>query len=1400
MTRKAGIVGKANEVPVVIQDVDTVALIDSGSQVSTIAESFVLSNFPEKEITSVEAFLDIEDAGGNRLAYSGVVDLDFHAKAGSEDRICTPFLVVKDTRYNRFTPVVVGTNIIDCLFDGKDSSDGVEGPWLTACKIAQSRRSAIGSNGHVGVVHSLKQIVIPPNSQATVHGATRAGPIGHVLALTEEGDYGTLPGGLVLLPSVSSLDSQSKTSTRVSVRLHNLSGKSVTIPPKTQLCELRQVELVVPSLNKNAENDFTNCDNSGTDGHGPPTVSHQATCDGPVDFLSQFKLEESDLTGDERGQVEELLLRWKHIFAQSDFDLGNTDTVEHRIRLHDDCPVKERYRSIPPSLQEEVRKHLHETLDCGVIRPSCSPFAAPVVLVRKKDKSLRFCIDFRRLNARTVKDAQTLPRIEDTLHSLAGAKCFSTLDLKAGYWQVRVSEQDRHKTAFTVGPLGFYEFNRLPFGLTNAPATFQRLMETAMGDLYLTQCLLYLDDVVVYSRDFAEHLVRLENVFKRLEAHNLKLKPSKCTLFQKQVKYLGHVISKDGIATDPDKISAVKDWPVPTNLKELRRFLGFSGFYRRFVQGYSKIARPLYDLLKGNSPKQKKKATGSFVWQESHQQAFNQLVESLASAPVLGFADFSKPFILHTDASADGLGAVLYQEQDHRRVIAYASRGLTSSESRYPAHKLEFLALKWAVTDKFRDYLYGQNFQVFTDNNPLTYVLTTAKLDATGHRWLSELSAYNFEVKYRSGQVNKDADALSRKHESEEERDVVLPGHVVSSICMSQTVPMIETLLVNPGDVPIPSSSLFPIQSMSAAEWRDLQRSDTVLAEVIEHLEGKVSVSSNSPEVKKLLSEANKLIFQDGVLYRNKVDHDDTIMQLVLPSKFHQQALRGVHDDVGHMGKERTLDLLQRRFYWVGMLRDVSLHLKNCDRCIRRKTKEQVSPLVSITTSQPLELLCIDYLSLEQSKGGVTNVLVITDHFTRYSMAIPTHNQTAKTTANILFKQFICHYGFPRKLHSDQGRNFESRIIKELCKLAQIDKTHTTPYHPMGNGQVERFNRTLLNMLGTLSPVQKANWKEEIGPIVHAYNCTRNSSTGYSPFYLMYGREPKLAVDIALGVQENIANDKVEYSTYVKHLKDRLTRAYDLAYAYSGKQKNQQKAGYDSRKRLTKATLQTGDRVLVKLVGWKGPHKLANKWSDEVFQVVSQAEGGIPVYKVCGEQTGLVKTLHRNMLLPIGDLSLDSDTLTQPKTQTTKRNQPEHDIAHNSNDDSDSEPELMYYPDQQKLNVVEHYTDGDDTIDQNSHVDHGSSHDDSQLASPDSTDVSLDGSSIPDSSVTSSTKTSDGSLGESIGSSVQSSGSVSQSPVDVIPRRSTRERRPPAWFASGDYVTTQPTKVFEIFL
>ena len=430
-----------------------------------------------------------------------------------------------------------------------------------------------------------------------------------------------------------------------------------------------------------------------------------------------------------------------------------------------------------------------------------------------------------------------------------------------------------------------------------------------------------MDDIIVFSRTPEEHVHRLKAVISKLRAAGLKLKPTKCDLFKQQINYLGHAVSKEEVSTDPEKIAAVTEWPQPTTVTEVRSFLGFVSYYRRFIPNFSKVAKPLNQLLQNleGTPSQKKKF--KVYWGPEQQEAFETLQKLCTESPILAYADFKAPFVLHTDASGDGLGAVLYQIQDgQKRVIAYASRSLSKSERNYPVHKLEFLALKWAITDKFHEYLYGSEFQVFTDNNPLTYVLTTAKLDATGHRWVAALSNYTISITYKPGKGHVDADALSCIKWPEA---IDIDSQTVHAVCKGVQAPhgKVETLCQGAQTVDAlcqdnapPGITPLPVVSKPRPKTQPYIRSLTIYrTKPIKHLKIQGDMPS---DLKALIRLKKQLILKQGVLYRKVTPTDaKPRLQLILPPSHRNKAIEGCHDQVGHLGQDRVLDLLRDRFY-----------------------------------------------------------------------------------------------------------------------------------------------------------------------------------------------------------------------------------------------------------------------------------------------------------------------------------------------------------------------------------------------------------------------------------------------------------------------------------------------------
>ena len=491
---------------------------------------------------------------------------------------------------------------------------------------------------------------------------------------------------------------------------------------------------------------------------------------------------EAPLTVEQQRRFIKLIYDNQEVFSLYDGDLGYCEKIKHSIPTTTEKPVYLPHRQIPIQLQSEVRKCLEAWLKAGIIRPSKSPYASQVVIVRKKTGEIRLCIDFRKLKAISIRDSFPLPRIEEALQAIQAAIWFTSFDLAQGYLQLAMEEEDIQKTAFRAGSSGLYEFTRMPFGLTNAGASFCRLMEMCIGNQQYVTLLFYLNDICVFVETADQMLDRVQLVFNQLKEFNLKIKPKKSHFFQAEVGFLGHVLSKKGVSPNPEKIDKIRDWPIPKDPKEVHSFIGLASYYRRFIPNFAKWAGPLHALIipastmyKVRTGILKKSDLPDFNWTEDCQEGFDNLKRALTSAPILAYPDYSKPFILETDASLKGLGAVLSQRSDDNtvRVIAYASRSLRPGEKSmkdYSSAKIELLALKWSVCEKFKDYLLGSKFTVYTDNNPLVYV-KSSKLGAAQICWLSELALYDFDIIYHTGKSNLVADTLSWRPESPSNRN-----------------------------------------------------------------------------------------------------------------------------------------------------------------------------------------------------------------------------------------------------------------------------------------------------------------------------------------------------------------------------------------------------------------------------------------------------------------------------------------------------------------------------------------------------------------------------------------------------------------------------------------------------
>ena len=645
------------------------------------------------------------------------------------------------------------------------------------------------------------------------------------------------------------------------------------------------------------------------------------------------------LTECEAEAIYAQILQYHDVFSLQDDEYGKVDIVKHHIDTDNHHPINQALRRIPYAHRAEMLKLVQNVLQSNIIQPSVSPWSSPVVLVKKKDGPLRFCIDYRRLNAITRKDVFPMPRIDDMLEQLKGKRIFTTLDAKSGYWQVQMDPTSREKTAFQTSN-GLYEFLVMPFWLCNAPATFQQLIQQVLSGMGNDHpfCCAYIDDILVYSDNVEQHIQHLQQVFLCLRSVGLLLHPKKCRFAEPSVSYLGHIVSKDGILPDPGKVSAVQQFPVPTTVKGVRQFLGLASYYRRFVPNFAKIARPLYVLTKQTVP---------FQWTSNCQNSFEHLKCLLASPPVLAYPDFEATFILHTDASGDGLGAVLEQDNDGQsHPLAYASRTLSKHEANYGVTELEELAIVWALRH-FRAYLLGHKCIVYTDHSPLKAVLAPPRSSGQRARWGDTLAEFDLEVRYKSGHKNTNADALSR-----------------APLCSVGAVTANDTL-----------------SNHEATPMAESQRADPELAARILFME--TSTLPDNPELAKQFALDNSNF--ERVLYF--IDPQTKMLRLVIPKSMQQTILQEFHSGAfsGHFAVHGLYKKLAKQYWWLHMYSDVYHYCRSCLTCatFNGSGRRHHPPLKPLPVGAPFERLGIDIMEMPLTQDGNRYMVVMMDYLTK---------------------------------------------------------------------------------------------------------------------------------------------------------------------------------------------------------------------------------------------------------------------------------------------------------------------------------------------------------------------------------------------------------------------------------
>ena len=827
----------------------------------------------------------------------------------------------------------------------------------------------------------------------------------------------------------------------------------------------------------------------------PGEVMNSETTSTPVagDWLEKLVSSvDTSVAGEEKDRFREILRRYSDCFSLHEYDLGRTSVVTHRIDTGDSRPVKQVLRRQPLVHQEEIERQVKGMLEQDVIEPSKSPWASNVVIVKKKDGALRFCIDYRQLNDVTVKDSYPLPRIVDCLDALSGGKYFSAFDLRSGYFQVSMDERDKEKTSF-VTRSGLFQFKVLPFGVTNGPATFQRLMDLTMVGLNYNILLVYLDDIILMSRTVSEHLDRLVMMLDRLRSAGLKLKPSKCNLLQKTIHFLGHVVSDNGISTDPEKVEAVQDWLVPCNVTEVRGFIGLCSYYRRFVKNFAEIADPLHALTGKRA---------SFHWDDRCQDAFEELKIRLTTTPILAMPRDDGEYRLDTDASGEAIGAVLSQVQDgEEKVVAFASRLLSHSERNYCVTRRELLAVVYFIKH-FRAYLLGHHFLLRTDHAALKWLRSMPEPVGQQARWLEQMEEYTFDIEHRPGKKHANADAMSRRpcRQCTVDQETAVGSYMCNRVVES-----------GPGDG--------TDEYLDPAQMKEDYASDPKLATfhaLFSASESQVpwdEVVGLDRDTKGMWLQWDRLCIVDGVLYRRWVTVDglQKRWQLVPPKSVQPRLLKLAHTGMtgGHLVIKRTQHQIQLRAYWPGWYEDTARYCRMCTECAayHRGAPTKQDPLQIFPVGEPFERVAIDLTGPHPpSRSGHKFILTVIDLFSKWAEAIPIRNKEAVTVARALMDVFVSRFGVPLQLMTDNGREFCNSVLSELCRLLGVDRVRTTAYKASTNGAVERFHRTLNSMIGKVVAINQRNWDELLPSIMAAYRASRHEATGFSPNFLIFGR------------------------------------------------------------------------------------------------------------------------------------------------------------------------------------------------------------------------------------------------------------------------------------------------------
>lgn len=830
-------------------------------------------------------------------------------------------------------------------------------------------------------------------------------------------------------------------------------------------------------------------------------------------------------------EIQQVLTQFHDVFEESK-DLPPRRDCDHRIPLMPGAqPVNIRAYRHKPELKSEIDRQVQELLQSGIIQKSTSHFSSPAILVKKKDGTWRLCVDYQALNSMTVISKYPVPIIDELLDELAGARWFSKMDLRAGYHQVRLAPGEEFKTAFQTHA-GHWEYTVMPFGLAGAPATFLGAMNTTLKPLLHKCVVVFFDDILVYSDTLAAHVEHLKVVLELLQRDQWKVKKSKCSFGQPQIAYLGHIINQEGVSSDPSKVDKVAKWPVPTNNKEVRSFLGLAGYYRKFVRHFGILARPLFNLLKKGTP---------FVWTEVTNTSFELLKKNLVEAPVLKLPDFTKTFVIDTDACDSGVGAVLQQEG---HPIAYMSKPLSTRNKGLSTYEKECLAVLMAV-EQWRPYLQHQEFLIRTDQKSLVHLEEQRLTTVWQQKAFTKLLGLQYRIAYRKGVDNRVADALSRRQH----------GNQVSlsaiSICQPAWLDDIKSsYATNP----------------SAQRW--------------------ITKLQSGPDSKGRFSLAHDILYFKGRIWLGGAIQLQEQMMIA----FHSSSVGG------HSGFPVTYNRLRRLFAWPKMKNMIKQFVQTCLTCQQAKPERVKYPglLQPLPTpDRAWKMVTMDFVEGLPTSGTANCIMVVVDKLTRYAHFIPLHHPFTAAKVALAYTDHVFKlHSLPEVIISDRDPIFTSRFWKELFSQIGTELRMSSAYHPETDGQTERVNQCLEIYLRCFTHACPSKWSQYLSLAEYWYNTSTHSALQTSPFVALYGHEPRhWGIEPASVCSVPPLQEWLEERRLVQELLQ-----HNLNHA-------QQQMKIQADKKRTERTFSVGDAVFVKLqpyvqssVARRANHKLAFRY------------------------------------------------------------------------------------------------------------------------------------------------------------------------------------------------------------